>query len=128
MAGVVTSDLTKKCMYRVWRSIRLNPFAPENFGEKRILKLVEQFSGHCYTIRAKSYHKASWSRCKIIHHCSLRSSGMRWWQNFRDQSWLSTFHFLSFPLVSLFLTCVVSFAGDLHVVDFNMVGNVFEKA
>ena len=58
MAGVVTSDLTKKCMYRVWRSIRLNPFAPENFGEKRVLKLVEQFSGHCYTIRAKSYHKA----------------------------------------------------------------------
>ena len=60
MAGVVTSDLTKKCMYRVWRSIRLNPFAPENFGEKRVLKLVELpvFSGHCYTIRTKSYHKA----------------------------------------------------------------------
>ena len=39
-----------------------------------------------------------------------------------------TFHFLSFPLVLPFLPCVFSFAGDLHVVDFNMVGNVFEKA
>ena len=39
-----------------------------------------------------------------------------------------TFHFLSFPLVLLFLPCVFSFAGDLHVVGFNMVGNVFEKA
>ena len=24
-----------------------NPFAPENFAEKRVLKLVEPFSGHC---------------------------------------------------------------------------------
>lgn len=57
MAGVVTSDLTKTCRYSVWRSIRLNPFARENFAEKSVLKLVEQ-SGHCHAIRAKSYHKA----------------------------------------------------------------------
>ena len=56
MAGVVTSDLTKTCRYSLWRSIRLNPFA--KYAEKCILKLAEQFSGHCYTIRAKSYHKA----------------------------------------------------------------------
>ena len=30
-----------------------NPFAPGDFAEKRVLKLVEWFSGHC---RA-SYHK-----------------------------------------------------------------------
>ena len=58
MAGVVTSDLTKTCRYSVWRSIRLNPFAPKNVAEKSVLKLVEQFSGHCHAIRAKSYHKA----------------------------------------------------------------------
>ena len=25
----------------------LNPFAPREFAEKRVLKLVERFSGHC---------------------------------------------------------------------------------
>ena len=28
----------------------LNPFAPGDFAEKRILKLVEWFSGHCHAI------------------------------------------------------------------------------
>ena len=29
-----------------------NPFAPEDFAEKRILKLVEWFSGHCRAIKS----------------------------------------------------------------------------
>ena len=30
----------------------LNPFAPGDFAEKRILKLVEWFSGHCRAIKS----------------------------------------------------------------------------
>ena len=29
-----------------------NPFAPGDFAEKRILKLVEWFSGHCHAIKS----------------------------------------------------------------------------
>ena len=31
---------------------QINPFAPEDFAEKRVLKLVEWFSGHCHTIKS----------------------------------------------------------------------------
>ena len=30
----------------------VNPFAPGNFAEKRVLKLVEWFSGHCCAIKS----------------------------------------------------------------------------
>ena len=30
----------------------LNPFAPGDFAEKRVLKLVEWFSGHCPAIKS----------------------------------------------------------------------------
>ena len=30
----------------------LNPFAPGDFAEKRVLKLVEWFSGHCRAIKS----------------------------------------------------------------------------
>ena len=30
----------------------INPFAPGDFAEKRILKLVEWFSGHCRSIKS----------------------------------------------------------------------------
>ena len=30
----------------------LNPFAPGDFAEKRVLKLVEWFSGHCCAIKS----------------------------------------------------------------------------
>ena len=33
-------------------SIVFNPFAPGDFAEKRILKLVEWFSGHCHAIKS----------------------------------------------------------------------------
>ena len=29
-----------------------NPFAPRDFAEKRVLKLVEWFSGHCHAIKS----------------------------------------------------------------------------
>ena len=30
----------------------INPFAPGDFVEKRVLKLVEWFSGHCHAIKS----------------------------------------------------------------------------
>ena len=36
--------------YPVWNTVSLNPFAPEDFAENRVLKLVEWFSGHCRAI------------------------------------------------------------------------------
>jgi len=30
----------------------INPFAPRDFAEKRVLKLVEWFSGHCHAIKS----------------------------------------------------------------------------
>ena len=30
----------------------VNPFAPGDFAEKRVLKLVEWFSGHCCAIKS----------------------------------------------------------------------------
>ena len=32
--------------------IKINPFAPGDFAEKRVLKLVEWFSGHCRAIKS----------------------------------------------------------------------------
>jgi len=31
---------------------QINPFAPGDFAEKRVLKLVEWFSGHCCAIKS----------------------------------------------------------------------------
>ena len=33
-------------------TMNLNPFAPGDFAEKRVLKLVEWFSGHCRAIKS----------------------------------------------------------------------------
>ena len=32
--------------------LNINPFAPGDFAEKRVLKLVEWFSGHCRAIKS----------------------------------------------------------------------------
>ena len=42
------------------KKLQLNPFAPGDFAKKRVLKLVEWFSGHCHAIRAKTYHKPAY--------------------------------------------------------------------
>ena len=33
-------------------NFNFNPFAPGDFAEKRVLKLVEWFSGHCRAIKS----------------------------------------------------------------------------
>ena len=33
-------------------TVEINPFAPRDFAEKRVLKLVEWFSGHCRAIKS----------------------------------------------------------------------------
>ena len=33
-------------------TVEINPVAPGDFCEKRVLKLVEWFSGHCRTIKS----------------------------------------------------------------------------
>ena len=61
----------------------INPFAPENFAEKCILKLDKLFSGHCLAIKSLSlpqsplqvgYFATVWSTCKIlackVHTCA----------------------------------------------------------
>ena len=39
---------------KIWNSLpdHINPFAPGDFAEKRVLKLVEWFSGHCRAIKS----------------------------------------------------------------------------
>ena len=36
----------------MFKSCLVNPFAPGDFAEKRVLKLVEWFSGHCRAIKS----------------------------------------------------------------------------
>ena len=42
----------KYCIYLVPHFLAFNPFAPGDFAEKRVLKLVEWFSGHCRAIKS----------------------------------------------------------------------------
>ena len=46
----MTSDLT--CLETQKNTKYINPFAPGDFAEKRVLKLVEWFSGHCRAIKS----------------------------------------------------------------------------
>ena len=86
-----------------------NPFAPGDFAEKRVLKLVEWFSGHCHVIKSRTYHKpvyrsytsrpsdpdAKYQLAKFKHAQKAK---------FRDTAVLTfTFRFLSSLLFSLFL-------------------------
>ena len=32
--------------------VMIDPFAPGDFAEKRVLKLVKRFSGHCHAIKS----------------------------------------------------------------------------
>ena len=90
-----------------WRTINL--FAPGDFAEKRILKLVKWFSGHCCAIWFTGR-----TLCGLLiqmQNISLRSSGMRRKQNleivfgFKSDTavFTFTFRFLSSLLFLLFL-------------------------
>ena len=48
----LTLFYTEKCRGRSGYGIRFNPFAPRDFAEKCVLKLVEWFSGHCHAIES----------------------------------------------------------------------------
>ena len=59
LAGIVNKreGRTKSDIYSQGRSVlppkdSINPFAPGDFAEKRVLKLVEWFSGHCRAIKS----------------------------------------------------------------------------
>ena len=94
-----------------------NPFAPGDFGEKRVLKLVEWFSDHCRAIKELKLTTNRFAGRTLgglliqMQNISLRSSGMRRNQNFEivfgfksDTAVLTfTFRFLSSLLFSLFL-------------------------
>ena len=41
-----------RCVRRVHCILPFNPFAPGDFAEKRVMKLVEWFSGHCRAIKS----------------------------------------------------------------------------
>ena len=45
--GQIWLFYTEKWVFSKKLGTLLNPFAPGNFTEKRVLKLVERFSGHC---------------------------------------------------------------------------------
>ena len=65
----------------------INPFAPEDFAEKHVLKLVEWFSGHCYKEIKLTTNR--FTGCTLhglliqMQNISLRSSGIRRKQNFK---------------------------------------------
>ena len=65
-----------------------NPFAPGDFGEKRVLKLVEWFSDHCRAIKELKLTTNRLAGRTLgglliqMQNISLRSSGMRRKQNF----------------------------------------------
>ena len=49
-----TCDTVKPVLSRhhIKRTPSFNPFASGDFTEKRVLKLVELFSGHCHAIKS----------------------------------------------------------------------------
>ena len=48
-----------------------NPFALGDFAEKRLLKLVEWFSGHCRAVKSNNLPQ---SRFQVVHFAAFRSS------------------------------------------------------
>ena len=48
MKNIASNLLT----YSVIKKGIINPFAPGDFAEKHVLKLVEWFSGHCRAIKS----------------------------------------------------------------------------
>ena len=70
-----------------------NPFAPGDFAEKRVLKLVEWFSGHCRAIELKLTTNRFTGRTLgglliQMQNISSRSLGMRRKQNFEIVFWV----------------------------------------
>ena len=51
------------CMISMNR-MTINPFAPGDFAEKRVLRLVEWFSGHCRAIKSQNLPQTS---LQVVH-------------------------------------------------------------
>ena len=51
-SNLSNDDITVLPLPGVKTGIDFNPFAPGDFAEKRVLKLVEWFSGHCRAIKS----------------------------------------------------------------------------
>ena len=104
-----------------YRAKCINPFAPGDFAEKRILELVKQFSGHCHSVvllRAKTYHKASYRSCTS-------------WPSDPDAKYqLAKFvYFQSLSLLSSFFAFLASFFFSCWAfVGFILVAKAFRKA
>ena len=46
----------------------INPIAPGDFPEKRVLKLVKQFSGHCGAVKSKNLPQ---SQLQVLHFAAF---------------------------------------------------------
>ena len=68
----------------------INPFAPGDFAEKHVLKLVEWFSGHCHAYKELKLTTNPFTGRTLhglliqMQNISLRSSGIRRKQNFNS--------------------------------------------
>ena len=56
-----------KCCRHIFIN-KLNSFAPGDIAEKRVLKLVERFSGHCRAIKSL---KLPQSRLQVVHFAAF---------------------------------------------------------
>ena len=105
----------------------LNPFAPGDFAEKRVLKLVERFSGHCRAIikELKPVYRSYTSRPSdpdAKYQLAKFGHGFK-----SDTAVLTfTFRFLSSLLFAFLASFFFSLAG--HLVGFILVRIVFRKA
>ena len=107
----------------------INPFAPGDFTKKRVLTLVEWFSGPVVLWRATTHHKAVYRS-----YNSLPSDGMHRKQNFEvvfefksETAVLTfTFRFLSSPFFRF--SCLMLFFSCWALVGFILGANVFRKA
>ena len=80
------SKVSHNCNVHLWYSILFNPFAPGDFAEERILKLVE-WSLSCYKELKLTTNRFTGHTLRglliLMQNISLRSSGMRRKQNFK---------------------------------------------
>ena len=50
--STLSGNKVKAYIAHINKKDSVNPFAPGDFAEKRVLKLVEWFSGHCRAIKS----------------------------------------------------------------------------
>ena len=102
------SKVSHNCNVHLWYSILFNPFAPGDFAEERILKLVE-WSLSCYKELKLTTNRFTGHTLRGLliqmQNISLRSSGMRRKQNFES----SLDFYFSLSLLPSFFAFLASF-------------------